>query len=84
MDIHPPAGAVHSLRDYFVHLSMVVVGILIALSTGPGARSGSIIAADRCAEKSYRRAASSRGATARDADSVERDGFSPVIERSVG
>jgi hypothetical protein len=32
MDIHPPAGAVHSLRDYFVHLSMVVVGILIALS----------------------------------------------------
>lgn len=32
MDIHPPAGAVHSFRDYCIHLSMVVVGILIALT----------------------------------------------------
>jgi hypothetical protein len=32
MDIHPPTGAVHSVRDYCIHLSMVVVGILIALS----------------------------------------------------
>lgn len=31
MDLHPPTGAVHSLRDYLIHLSMVVVGILIAL-----------------------------------------------------
>lgn len=32
MDIHPPTGAVHSLRDYVIHLSMVVIGILIALA----------------------------------------------------
>ncbi len=32
MDIHPPTGGVHSLREYCIHLSMVVIGILIALS----------------------------------------------------
>jgi Mg2+ and Co2+ transporter CorA len=36
MDIHPPAGAIHSFRDYLVHLSMVVIGILIALSLESG------------------------------------------------
>jgi type II secretory pathway pseudopilin PulG len=30
MDIHPPA-AIHSLRDFFVHLLIVILGILIAL-----------------------------------------------------
>jgi hypothetical protein len=31
MDIHPHSGPLRSIRDYLVHLSMVVVGILIAL-----------------------------------------------------
>jgi len=31
LDIHPHAGAIRSIRDYLVHLSMVVLGILIAL-----------------------------------------------------
>ena len=31
MDIHPPGGSIHSLRDYLLHLSMVVLGIVIAL-----------------------------------------------------
>ena len=32
MDIHPPGSRIHSLKDYLIHLSMVVLGILIALS----------------------------------------------------
>lgn len=31
MDIHPHSGRIASIRDYLVHLSMVVLGILIAL-----------------------------------------------------
>ncbi len=31
MDIHPHAGPIRSIREYLVHLSMVVLGILIAL-----------------------------------------------------
>jgi hypothetical protein len=31
MDIHPPGGKIESIRDYLKHLSMVVLGILIAL-----------------------------------------------------
>jgi hypothetical protein len=31
MDIHPPTGKVHSIKEYLIHLSMVVLGILIAL-----------------------------------------------------
>jgi hypothetical protein len=31
MDIHPPGGKIESVSDYVKHLSMVVVGILIAL-----------------------------------------------------
>jgi hypothetical protein len=32
VDIHPPTGPVHSLKDFFYHLLTVVIGILIALS----------------------------------------------------
>jgi hypothetical protein len=32
MEIHPIHGPVHSLRDFFVHLSIITIGILIALS----------------------------------------------------
>jgi len=32
MDIHPPTGPVESLKDFFTHLLIVTVGILIALS----------------------------------------------------
>ena len=32
MDIHPPLGPVHTVKDFFVHLSMIVIGILIAVS----------------------------------------------------
>jgi len=32
MEIHPPIGAVHTVKDFFVHLSMIVIGILIAVS----------------------------------------------------
>ena len=32
MDIHPPHGPVHSIREFFLHLSIVTIGILIALS----------------------------------------------------
>jgi hypothetical protein len=32
MEIHPAHGSIHSFRDFFVHLSMIVIGILIALS----------------------------------------------------
>lgn len=31
MEIHPPAGKLHGVKDYLVHLSMIVLGILIAL-----------------------------------------------------
>jgi hypothetical protein len=31
MEIHPPTRAIHSVKDYFLHLSMITVGILIAL-----------------------------------------------------
>lgn len=32
MDIHPPSGAIHSFKDFFLHLLTVILGILIALS----------------------------------------------------
>jgi hypothetical protein len=32
MEIHPPHGGIHSVRDFLVQLSMIVLGILIALS----------------------------------------------------
>jgi hypothetical protein len=32
MDIHPPEGPTHSLRDFAIHIAVVTVGILIALS----------------------------------------------------
>jgi type II secretory pathway pseudopilin PulG len=31
MDIHPPGSKIHTFKDYCIHLSMVVLGILIAL-----------------------------------------------------
>jgi hypothetical protein len=31
MDIHPPGSKIDTVKDYFIHLSMVVLGILIAL-----------------------------------------------------
>jgi hypothetical protein len=31
MDLHPPGGPVRSVRDFFVHLGIVTLGILIAL-----------------------------------------------------
>ena len=32
VDIHPPHGPVHSLKDFLYHLLTVIIGILIALS----------------------------------------------------
>lgn len=32
MDIHPPQGPVRNLKDFFLHLSIVTLGIVIALS----------------------------------------------------
>ena len=32
MDIHPPEGPTHSLRDFAIHILVVTIGILIALS----------------------------------------------------
>ena len=32
MDIHPPHGPVNSVKDFFLHLLTVILGILIALS----------------------------------------------------
>jgi hypothetical protein len=31
MEFHPPAGPIHSLKDFFLHLGIVTIGILIAL-----------------------------------------------------
>jgi hypothetical protein len=31
MDLHPPGGPVRSVKDFFVHIGVVTVGILIAL-----------------------------------------------------
>jgi hypothetical protein len=31
MEVHPVHGPVHNLRDFFVHLSIITVGLLIAL-----------------------------------------------------
>lgn len=31
MEIHPPEGPVHSLRDFIIHLIMIALGVLIAL-----------------------------------------------------
>jgi hypothetical protein len=31
MDVHPPHGAIHSWRDFFVHLATITIGLLIAL-----------------------------------------------------
>lgn len=31
MDVHPVVGSIHGRRDFFVHLSIITVGLLIAL-----------------------------------------------------
>jgi len=31
MDLHPPGGPVRSVKDFFVHIGVVTLGILIAL-----------------------------------------------------
>ncbi|MGE5321394.1 MAG: hypothetical protein ACM3SW_00935 [Actinomycetota bacterium] len=31
MDVHPPHGAIHGWRDFFVHLIVITLGLLIAL-----------------------------------------------------
>lgn len=31
MDIHPPHGAIHTKKDFFIHLLTIIAGILIAL-----------------------------------------------------
>ncbi|MGH9568556.1 MAG: hypothetical protein ACRD4F_02885 [Candidatus Angelobacter sp.] len=31
MDVHPPHGAIHSWRDFFIHLVVITLGLLIAL-----------------------------------------------------
>jgi hypothetical protein len=31
MEVHPPMGAIHGWRDFFVHLTIITVGLLIAL-----------------------------------------------------
>lgn len=32
MEVHPPHGAVHSWRDFWIHLGTIAVGLLIAIS----------------------------------------------------
>ena len=32
IDVHPPHSAVHGIRDFFIHLFTITVGLLIALS----------------------------------------------------
>jgi hypothetical protein len=32
MEVHPPSGAIHSVKDFAIHLAMIVLGILIAVS----------------------------------------------------
>lgn len=32
MEIHAPHGTVHSARDFFLHIAMITIGVLIALS----------------------------------------------------
>jgi hypothetical protein len=32
MDIHPPEGPTHSFKDFAIHIGVVTIGILIALS----------------------------------------------------
>ena len=31
MEIHPPGGPIHSLKDFLLHLSMIAIGVLLAL-----------------------------------------------------
>jgi len=31
MEIHPPEGPIHSLKDFLLHLSMIAIGVLLAL-----------------------------------------------------
>ena len=31
LDVHPPHGAVHTWKDFFVHLTTIVIGLLIAV-----------------------------------------------------
>src|SRR5690242_4713646 len=31
MDVHPPHGGIHSWRDFFIHLIVITLGLLIAL-----------------------------------------------------
>src|SRR5579875_1135874 len=31
MDVHPPDHAIHSWRDFFIHIATIVVGLLIAI-----------------------------------------------------
>ena len=32
LDVHAPHGPVHGWRDFFIHLSTITIGLLIALS----------------------------------------------------
>jgi type II secretory pathway pseudopilin PulG len=32
MDVHPPSSPVHSIKDFAIHLAMIVLGILIAVT----------------------------------------------------
>ncbi|QHN04643.1 hypothetical protein FTO74_15690 [Granulicella sp. WH15] len=32
LDVHPPHGATHSWRDFFIHIVTITIGLLIALS----------------------------------------------------
>ena len=31
MDIHPPEGPIHSIRDFIIHLGMIAIAVLLAL-----------------------------------------------------
>ena len=32
MEIHPPAAPIHSVKDFLLHLSMIAIGVLLALA----------------------------------------------------
>src|SRR5580698_5905014 len=32
IDVHPPSEPIHGWRDFFIHLSTITIGLLIALS----------------------------------------------------
>jgi hypothetical protein len=39
LDIHPPEHAVHTLRDFFIHIATICVGLLIAIALEQGVES---------------------------------------------